>query len=204
MPVVNGSPEVVEWRELLEHLLDIFVRCLLETGQVLILVVLLGLVSGCSEFLVEGSSFGCHVNVRVKFNVLIEGCNLIRELDNLGLELVLVLLHDVYELVLLLVEVVALLGNLLIGVTWRPKETPLSVEVFVLSELELELFEDAIDFHAGSDLIFELLDLTGSLSHLILNSRQVLNILRSTLDGQVQPVESIHGLIGHLLGLLRD
>ena len=80
--------------------------------------------------------------------MLIKGHNLILQLDNFCFKLILVLLHDVDELVFLLVEVVALFTNLLVGVTWGAKETPLAVKVLFLAKLVLELFEDAVDLHS--------------------------------------------------------
>ena len=80
--------------------------------------------------------------------MLIKGRNLVLQLDNLCFKLVLVLLHDVDELVFFFVEVVALFTNLLVGVTWGAKETPLAVKVLFLAKLVLELFEDAVDLHS--------------------------------------------------------
>lgn len=96
----------------------------------------------------QGSSLSCYVRVRVEVKVLIECRHLVPELDNLCLELILVLLHDVDELVFFFVEVVALFTNLLVGVAWGAKETPLAVKVLFLGKLVLELFEDAVDLHS--------------------------------------------------------
>ena len=49
--------------------------------------------------------------------VSFEVANLVLELDNLGLKLILVLLHDVDELITLLVKVVTLLANLVVSIT---------------------------------------------------------------------------------------
>ena len=111
-------------------------------------------------------------------------------------------MHDVHELVLLLVQVVTLLRDLLLCVSWGAGKAPLAIEVLVISELELELLQDAIDFHAGSDLVLKLIDLVGGSRHLISDTGQVLDVLRGALNGQIELVKGIHGRIGHLLGTL--
>jgi len=122
--------------------------------------------------------------------------------SDFGIKLILVLLHNVDKLVFLFVEIVALLLDLLVSVTWGSKQAPLSVKVFLLSKLVLEFVEDAVHFHSYSDFILKLGNLTGCTTHLVFDSRQVFNVLRGTLNGQIQPIKGIHCSVGHHLCLL--
>ncbi len=134
--------------------------------------------------------------------MLVKCIDLILHFLCFSIKLILVLFHDVDKLVLLFVEIVALLLDFLHGVTWRAEESPLSVIVFVLAELVEELFEDVIDLHTGSNLVLELGNLAGSTSHLLFDSRKVLDVLGGGLDGEVQSVECVHCTICHDLSLL--
>ena len=78
------------------------------------------------------------------------------------------------------------------------------IEVFLLGELELELLKNSVDLHAGGDFILELLDLLWSLIHLILDARQVLDVLGGRLDGKIKSIESVHSLVSHLLCFFGD
>ena len=147
-PVVNGGPKLIEGGELLDHLLDVIVVGLFVVRELLVLVVLLGLVAGSRQFVMQSTGLDCNLDVVVKVKVLVKGRHFVLDFSDLGIKLILVLLHDVDELVFLFVEIVALLLDLLVSVTWGAEQAPLSVKVFLLSKLVLELVEDAIHFHS--------------------------------------------------------
>ena len=204
LPVVDRGPQIVEGAELAEHLLDVLIRGLLDVGQTLILVVLFSLVGRRGHLLVQSSGLSGNFFIAVEFDVLVEGSDLVVEFRNLRLELGLVRLHEANELVLLSVEDLSLLLNLLEGVSWGAEEAPLSIKVVLLAELELEFFQDPVDLHSGGDVVLKLGDLTGSLTHRVLDLREVLDVLRGALDCHVEAFKGIHGIVSHLSGLLGD
>ena len=150
----------------------------------------------------KGPSLGSDLIVALELSVLIEGLDFALDITDHLVEILLLSDHDIDEFVLLFVQVIALLLDLFEGVTWGAGETPLPIEVLVFGELELELLENAVDLHARGNLILELLDLLWGLAHLVLDARQVLNVLRRRLDRKIKSIESVHGLISHLLCLL--
>ena len=204
LPVVDGGPQLVVGSELLQHFLDVLIGSLFEQRQVFVLVVLLSLVCGRHELFVQGTCLRGNVLEGSEVIVSFEVANLVLELDNLGLKLILVLLHDVDELITLLVKVVTLLANLVVSITRRAKQTPLAVEVFRVLKLVLEAIEDLVHLHARSNLILELGDLARGVTHGIFDGREVLNVFGCALDSEVKSVEGVHGTVGHGLGFLTD
>jgi len=148
LPVIDCRPQFVVWIELSNHFFDVLVGGFFQLCELLVLVVLLCLVSRSYKLIIQGTSLRRRVHVVIKVEELLKSSDFILEFIVLSFELNLVLLHDIDEFSLLLLQVVALLRDLLDSVSWGAKQTPLSIEVFVLRKLELELLEDAVHLHA--------------------------------------------------------